>query len=207
MGKKLIDLTGRRFGRLLVLGRAEKKDRWGKVMWLVKCKCGEELTENPPPLPPVSGASLRRGLTRSCGCLRDESSRSSCLNSPRRLPLGRASRNALMGVYRNCAARRGWVWEIENELFDEITQQPCHYCGNPPSAVHQGNNCGGGYTYSGIDRKNSEKGYTKDNVLPCCFICNRAKMTMSYDEFINYLERVKTFRLAVSNQKIGLSVP
>lgn len=59
---KLIDLTGRRFGRLLVI---EKYGHKGKtVAWLCKCDCGTEVT--------VRGADLRRGVTQSCGCLHKE---------------------------------------------------------------------------------------------------------------------------------------
>lgn len=53
---RLIDLTGQKFGRWEVLGRAEK------LHWICRCECGTEK--------PVDGGSLRRGDTKSCGCLR-----------------------------------------------------------------------------------------------------------------------------------------
>ncbi len=56
---KVIDLTGMRFGRLTVLGRAENRDR-KRAMWLCKCDCGDEKI--------VWGYSLRSGRTVSCGC-------------------------------------------------------------------------------------------------------------------------------------------
>ena len=62
MGKK-IDLTGQRFGYLVVL--SEIKERKNKqIQWLCKCDCGNQL--------PVLGASLRSGNTKSCGCLNNE---------------------------------------------------------------------------------------------------------------------------------------
>ena len=60
---KKIDLTGQRFGRLLVI-REAGRDRWGKVTWLCKCDCGNEIV--------VSGDNLRREHTQSCGCLSRE---------------------------------------------------------------------------------------------------------------------------------------
>lgn len=64
----LIDLTGRRFGRLLVLGREGTyyyDDGFVAVpLWRCRCDCGRE--------PVVQGPCLRSGRTRSCGCLRDE---------------------------------------------------------------------------------------------------------------------------------------
>ena len=55
-----IDLTGKQFGKLTVIKRAENpNDRNAK--WLCKCDCGGEIV--------VYGQSLRTGDTRSCGCL------------------------------------------------------------------------------------------------------------------------------------------
>ena len=62
----LIDLTGRRFGRLTVVARAGA-DRHGKPTWRCYCECGVVIT--------TLGHSLRRGRVKSCGCLRRESSR------------------------------------------------------------------------------------------------------------------------------------
>ena len=55
---KLIDLTGKRFGMLTVICRAEDKN--GDVMWQCKCDCGCEKA--------VRGESLRYGTAKSCGC-------------------------------------------------------------------------------------------------------------------------------------------
>ena len=59
--RKLIDLTGQRFGRLVVLKR-DGKDFPTK--WICKCDCGKECS--------VFAENLRRGHTTSCGCFRDE---------------------------------------------------------------------------------------------------------------------------------------
>lgn len=62
MGKK-IDLTGQRFGYLVVL--SEIKERKNKqIQWLCKCDCGNQLS--------VLGASLRSGNTKSCGCMKNK---------------------------------------------------------------------------------------------------------------------------------------
>lgn len=62
---KKIDLTGKRFGRLLVTGESPKRDRDGNVYWDCICDCGNETT--------VRGRGLRdqnsAKNTRSCGCL------------------------------------------------------------------------------------------------------------------------------------------
>jgi len=60
---KFIDLTGQRFGRLVVLEEAGRS-KSGKVMWLCRCDCGNETVT-------VTG-SLKNGETKSCGCLQKE---------------------------------------------------------------------------------------------------------------------------------------
>ena len=60
------DLTGQRFGRLVVVRESEKRIN-GCVGWECVCDCGETTI--------VSGVHLRRGKTKSCGCWRKENSR------------------------------------------------------------------------------------------------------------------------------------
>ena len=60
---KVIDLTGKRFGRLVVIKRLEN-DKHYSACWLCKCDCGN--------IKSIKGNSLRRGLTVSCGCYHKE---------------------------------------------------------------------------------------------------------------------------------------
>lgn len=65
---KALELTGSKFGRLLVLSRAKNKGigTSAKAQWLCSCDCGQQTT--------VAGYSLRSGNTKSCGCLKVEAS-------------------------------------------------------------------------------------------------------------------------------------
>ena len=65
MSKKL-DLTGVRFGRLVVLEEAPQDERKQRY-WICRCDCGNTTQ-------PIHMSSLKRGLTKSCGCLRKEKS-------------------------------------------------------------------------------------------------------------------------------------
>lgn len=60
MPAKMIDLTGCVFGRLTVI-RSEGTNIHGSYLWLCKCECGNTKI--------IDGAELRRGGTKSCGCL------------------------------------------------------------------------------------------------------------------------------------------
>lgn len=55
----LIDITGQRFGRLVVIGRAETLAR--EARWTLRCDCGGVTV--------TTGAKVRSGYTQSCGCL------------------------------------------------------------------------------------------------------------------------------------------
>lgn len=58
----LIDITGKKFGRLTVI---KKSGHRGKdVTWECSCDCGKTVI--------VSGNDLRSGHTQSCGCLQRE---------------------------------------------------------------------------------------------------------------------------------------
>lgn len=56
---ELIDLTGKKFGKLTVIEQAGR-DSKGKIVWKCKCDCGNYCT--------VSGVKLRRRSKKSCGC-------------------------------------------------------------------------------------------------------------------------------------------
>lgn len=75
------DLTGRRFGRLTVLHATEMRDGARGIVWMCKCDCGEVL--------PISGQSLKRGITKSCGCQRADIARQHMLKLREKNMLGR----------------------------------------------------------------------------------------------------------------------
>lgn len=60
---KLIDLSNKRFGRLVVIRRVDNSSG-GETRWLCKCDCGNTKI--------VKGNHLREGATKSCGCLEAE---------------------------------------------------------------------------------------------------------------------------------------
>ena len=60
--RKLEDLTGQRFGRLVVIERAETTHV--STRWKCRCDCGVECT--------VLAQNLKKGHTTSCGCYREE---------------------------------------------------------------------------------------------------------------------------------------
>lgn len=64
---RFIDLTGQRFGRLIVI-RRDSESQCKETYFLCKCDCGE--------LRSIRATRLRNGSTLSCGCLRRETCQS-----------------------------------------------------------------------------------------------------------------------------------
>lgn len=95
---KMIDMTGRRCGRLTVIKKMPADGNSAK--WLCKCDCGGEAV--------VKGFDLRRGHTTSCGCYHTEVRRRcmseiSSSNTGERNPAYKHG-----GVHEN--QRLYWVW-------------------------------------------------------------------------------------------------
>ncbi len=60
---------------------------------------------------------------------------------------------------------KGWpTWHLTFEQYAPFLALPCHYCKGPLDL-----------SGVGLDRKDNERGYEIDNVLPCCGDCNRTR--------------------------------
>lgn len=71
---------------------------------------------------------------------------------------------------------------ITREEFRVLAESHCHYCGDPPD--------GKTHRFLGIDRVDNDLGYITGNCVPCCWPCNRAKGTMSCQEFLEVCRKV-----------------
>jgi len=63
---KKVDLTGKRFGRLLVMSQSIIYGNRKQIKWDCICDCGNKKT--------INGESLKNGHSKSCGCFRKECS-------------------------------------------------------------------------------------------------------------------------------------
>lgn len=68
--KNVIDLTGKRFGKLVVLRKQSEGEHGTRNKWLCKCDCGKTVD--------VAQISLISGRQNSCGCLQREYSKNNC---------------------------------------------------------------------------------------------------------------------------------
>jgi hypothetical protein len=178
------DLTDQRFGRLIVLSLHHKHEKRG-AYWLCQCDCGSN-----PKI--IWGGSLRNGTTKSCGCLAREvcsdlgKAGKGVSRPSTKLPFSHAMMNRCFNNYKGAAKKRNLIFELDIDFFNKITKQNCDYCGSEPSQIIRSKNESGDYIYNGIDRIDSSKGYTEDNVVSCCGRCNEAKMSESQQDFLDW---------------------
>lgn len=180
-------IEGQRFGKLLVVSSAGSRN--GTSLWLCKCDCGEtrEVTHN----------ALRNG-TWNCGCSRHKgfpengsSHRTYKARGPYQLKpqTTTSARNRVKHFYLHGAKSRNLVWGLPDDMFDALVGGNCVYCGSEPNARMKVNKTAQ-ILFNGIDRVDNSKGYTPDNVVSCCAMCNRAKSAMDKETFVAWLKRV-----------------
>ncbi len=79
-------------------------------------------------------------------------------------------------TYAGNAKRRGLVWEIYFQHFAKLLSMPCKYCGTVNNV--------------GVDRVDNAIGYTIDNSVSCCSLCNYMKSDTSKDLFLAQCRRI-----------------
>ncbi len=90
------NLTGKRFGRLLVMERAGS-DPHHRATWKCICDCGNQAI--------TTGASLINGYTKSCGCLHSETSAENGRKSRASVTKHGSSHKKLYFVWRSMRSR------------------------------------------------------------------------------------------------------
>lgn len=143
---KVIDLTGKRFGRLVVINRCGS-DKHQKALWLCVCDCGNDRV--------AATGNLRSGQSVSCGCwMREKVS----INNSKHGLTRTSEYSTWQGMIQRCTdpnaisyknyGRRGvrvcdrWLKSFNN-FFEDM--------GPKPTPKHT------------LDRKDNNKGYSPDN--------------------------------------------
>lgn len=105
---KLIDLTGQRFGRLVVIERMPKGKHGEHAKWRCLCDCGNENV--------VVGTDLRSGHTQSCGCYCRDLNRSMKTKDMLGQRFGKLTVIAFAGVDENNKAE----WKCRCDCGNEV---------------------------------------------------------------------------------------
>lgn len=168
-------ISGAVFGKLTVINEAERKTmgrgkhRREKKAFLCRCICGIEKV--------ILERSLIIGASKSCnaGLCRGK-------NTPQ---ISSAKQLWSSGGYK----KEGLPFDI----FYQCSQMNCCYCGRAPSNSRTSDRSKldeHRFIYNGLDRLDSTKRHAIDNIVPCCWICNRAKNKRSIIDFNKWLTAI-----------------
>ncbi len=174
------NILGVVFGRLTVMERIPAKcGKRNTHFYTCMCACGKSTT--------VQRSHLVSGATRSCGCLQKE------MNRLGGLPRDNAGFNAILRQIKKSARNRGYSLELSEDMIFILVTSDCYYCGLSPNrqvAETQHMYEPSKLKWNGIDRVDSLRDYTLDNVVACCTQCNYAKRNYSSESFIEMCRRV-----------------
>jgi hypothetical protein len=186
------NLVGQKFGKLTVISEKiidVRKDT--RAYWECECECKNIIV--------VSTNHLTTGNTKSCGCLKTEA-----------IIINQKLSLSIITKYKPHITSARKIWrqycyqdnrcDLTFDQWFQISQKNCFYCGIGPSnkynvflkkkgASQEAKN-NGDFIYNGLDRIDSTLSHTVDNVVPCCWICNRAKNTRTTEEFFQYINNL-----------------
>lgn len=176
-------MIGKTFARLTVLNRCSEV-KHGNIVYECQCICGN--------IAKVKGTFLRTGKTKSCGCLHKETLR---YQSKLRIK-SETGLKSLFISYKIQAKKRNIFFDIDFNLFKELTSDNCYYCGAEPAQIwiiHASSKESQEktkYIYNGLDRVDNLRGYFCDNVRTCCKYCNYAKNDLTETKFLELVSRI-----------------
>ena len=169
------------FGKLTVLAKMRHK-KTTTYKYLCQCSCGNEIV--------ATASNLYSGATTSCGCYDKER---------RKLPVGESMRNLKIYEYKKDAKRRNLIWDLTVEQAENLFTGSCFYCGGSPHQIRQTSVSNGVFIHNGIDRINNAMGYTPENCVSCCSDCNRAKLKLDKESFINHILQIHQTIVKISD--------
>lgn len=96
--------------------------------------------------------------------------------------------NSQLLKFKAGAKVRNISFELTDEEAKDTMKKPCYYCGELISF--------------GIDRVDSAKGYQKDNIVPCCGVCNIMKNSFSKETFLDRISKIYNIHCKESSTTI-----
>ena len=188
------NIIGKQYNKLTVIKEVEyitKISKKKQVRFLCICSCDNKTKII------TTSYRLKIGETKSCGCIKSEVGKKNIINAYKSKTKYSPKEATAKSIYNKS-------YKNDNLSFSEfmiLSQMPCYYCNSPPSnsavsfvkasSQYYKNNCR--FLYNGLDRVDSKKSHSKDNVVPCCFQCNAAKSNMTLNDFIVWITNLCSF--------------
>ena len=179
---ELIECTGRQEGK-----------------WLARCtKCGQEQV--------IRICNAKKRISSGCSYCNSHTGQRMPQNTknkyikPVLYTLDERSYKNYKKKFENYNSRETRKYKEFNLSLEEWTQLihgDCYYCGAPPTLDNFWNKIGNqrktspeNFSMNGIDRIDSSKGYTFDNCVPCCKMCNTMKHDFNTDDWYRQMRKI-----------------
>lgn len=184
--------SGNVFGKLTVVSNIPKKriqgikNKYSISTYKCRCECGVEAYFT---LKHIFG-----GNPKMCKVCAIE-------NRPQSKYFSPYARLYRVSLNKSKSRKRKITNNLTLEEFTSIVSKNCHYCDSPPSEkkfLSSAKVIRRDIVYAnGIDRVNSNEGYSVKNCVPCCSWCNVMKSNRSVEDFYYHINKILKFK----NQK------
>lgn len=170
------DFSGIKIGLWTVVSFHHKTSK--QSYWNAKCSCGKEGI--------LRDDVIRKQRSNSCiSCRqRGKPSRSRIDNRAQVLV------NTEYSMYKSQAKFHQREFQLSKVEFSKLIFSNCHYCLTTPNRIMSDKFSSETITINGVDRVNSDLGYTLQNCVPCCAICNRMKNALTIHEFKSHIVQI-----------------
>lgn len=179
--------VGAKFGLWTVVSDEVKVGNGSRnLYWLVQCSCGALTWKN--------SASLKSGATTRC---------KRCGNKSYMTDEGLADTNAIIkhkydqtlkGLPARCRKRKSNIeFDLSLDYLNELYERQGHKCALSGISIEPDLSLPINQQYMSIDRIDSSKGYTNDNVQWVDKRINMMKGTLSNEEFIDLCNKVSSY--------------
>ena len=189
--KRARRFIGEKYNRLTLIELTDERAKNRQLIAIFLCDCGKPHKANL--------GNVRNGHTKSCGCWKADIARAN-IAIAQEIQFKRNPREASAKRVYNLHYADG---DITFEQFLIITQNNCYYCGAEPANKANAyksrtkefrclieREINGDFIYNGLDRVDHSKDHTMDNVVSCCWDCNKAKLKRTKDDFIEWAHRI-----------------
>lgn len=130
------------------------------------------------------------GKTKSCGCQKYSGIKAHQKIMTSDYSNKRTFSKAYTQLLSN-AKKRNIAFRIPKEVCETLLSKECFYCKKQYEQPIS------------LDRVDNSKPYTKDNVVPCCKVCNRMKLNLTFSEFISHVEKIAVAHVKWSEFREG----
>jgi hypothetical protein len=164
-------------GELTLICPTEKRSH-SNVVYAFQCSCNNTRE--------MTLGAFKQAVYPTCGRQECKAKRI----TKARLPHEEAAWNRLYARYFSAAQAAGREFSLTRDDCIRLFRSPCMYCGRKPSKWTKNPGANGQVCWNGIDRYYNSLGYTIENSVPCCDVCNLAKGPMDGDQFLAHIRRL-----------------